>query len=113
MQDLPQRIARLRRPDLLARAARFGVDDYCRDRHLSGLLGSARLPRPGPALIQLLQLEEEMNSAREARAGSYRPARHVDLLIAILGEARLLPKAAATAPTPALSRSLAPALAAR
>jgi len=34
MLDLQTRLATLERPHLLARAARFGVDDYKRDTHL-------------------------------------------------------------------------------
>ncbi|MDP5086987.1 MAG: DUF6477 family protein [Yoonia sp.] len=90
MLDLHTRIAQLKRPNLLARAARFGVDDYRRTVHLRRLLGSDPLPRHGAALMQLLDREAEMNALRLARSGSYSPAIHVEILIAILGEARLL-----------------------
>jgi len=90
MLDLHTRIATLKRPSLLARAARFGVDDYRRDIHLRRILGHENLPRSGPALVQLLDVEAVMNSQRQTDDASYRPARHIEILIAILGEAQLL-----------------------
>ncbi|MGJ8622367.1 MAG: DUF6477 family protein [Yoonia sp.] len=90
MLDLQTRIATLKRPALLARAARFGVDDYRRDIHLRPILKTERLPRHAAALMQLLELEAEQESTRKGRAGDYRPARHVAVLIAILGEAQLM-----------------------
>ncbi|WP_400088222.1 DUF6477 family protein [Yoonia sp. R78084] len=90
MLDLHTRIATLKRPALLARAARFGVDDYRREVHLRRILGRDSLPRSGPALMQLLDVEAVMDMQRKDNAASYRPARHVEVLIAILGEAHLL-----------------------
>ena len=90
MLDITTRIATLTRPSLLARAARFGVDDYRRNVHLGRILQSDTLPRHGQALVQLLEKEAEMNDARERDAASYRTALHVNVLIAILGEAYLM-----------------------
>lgn len=90
MLDLQTRIAPLQRPTLLARAAHFGVDDYRRDVHLRRILGSERLPRHGAALMQLLDREAELDALRHAKTGDYRPAQHVEVLIAILGEAQLM-----------------------
>ncbi|EBA10991.1 DUF6477 family protein [Roseobacter sp. CCS2] len=95
MLDLHTRIATLQRPTLLARAARFGVDDYRRHVHLRRILHSDALPRHGKAIMQLLDIEAEMNGLRLDDAAHYRPARHVEVLIAILGEAQLM---RATAP---------------
>ncbi len=72
MLDLQTRIATLKRPPLLARAARFGVDDYRRDLHLRRILGCERLPKHGSALMQLLDREAEMDAARIAKSGDYR-----------------------------------------
>lgn len=90
MLDVHTRIATLKRPPLLARAARFGVDDYRRDVHLRRLLPGDALPRHGQAIMQLLDLEAELDQQRITHTGSYSPARHVDALIAILGEAQLM-----------------------
>jgi hypothetical protein len=90
MLDLHTRIATLERPALLARATRFGVDDYRREVHLRRIIGRESLPRSGAALMQLLDIEVEIDAQRKDNAASYRPARHVEVLIAILGEAHLL-----------------------
>ncbi len=90
MLDLQTRIAQLKRPQLLARAARFGVDDYRRSVHLRRILGTEQLPKHGAALMQLLDREAELDALRIARTGEYRPAQHVEVLIAILGEAQLM-----------------------
>lgn len=95
MLDLETRLRTLKRPTLLARAARFGIDDYRREVHLPRILRSDALPRHGQALIALLEIEEEMNAQRLARSGEYRLAQHVAILIALAGEARLM-RASAT-----------------
>lgn len=95
MLDLHTRIATLTRPTLLARAARFGVDDYRRSIHLRRILQCDALPRHGHAIMQLLDIEAEIDALRTDQSANYRPARHVDVLIAILGEAQLM---RATAP---------------
>ena len=96
MIDIHTRLATLKRPRLLARAARFGVDDYRRDVHLRRILQSDGLPRTADALMQLFDIEAEMNAARLARSGNYAPSRHVEVLIAIAGEARDLQAARPT-----------------
>lgn len=90
MLDLQTRIATLKRPALLARAARFGVDEYRREVHLRRILGTEHLPRHAAALVQLLDREAEHNAMRKGHDGHYRPARHVEILIAIMGEAQLM-----------------------
>lgn len=97
MLDLQTRIATLKRPTLLARAARFGVDNYRRSVHLRRILQTEVLPRHGDALMQLFDIEAAMNAARQERAASYRPSHHVEVLIALMGEAQLL---RATSPLP-------------
>lgn len=95
MLDLYTRIATLKRPPLLARAARFGVDDYRRGTHLRRILRCDTLPRHGQAIVKLLDIESEMDTLRRSNSAGYRPAHHVEVLIAISGEARLM---RATAP---------------
>ena len=90
MLDIETRLATLKRPSLLARAAQFGVDDYRREVHLPRLLEVATLPRPAAALMALFSKEAEMEAWRKENAGLYRPARHVELLIAIMGEAQVM-----------------------
>lgn len=90
MIDLMTRIRQLQRPALLARAARFGSDDYRREAQLPRLLHCETLPRPAAAIMALLELEAEVNRGRITHRARYSPARHVALLTAIAGEARLL-----------------------
>ncbi len=90
MKDLQAMISGLRRPKLLVRAARFGVDEYNRSRHLGRILRSEALPRTGPAILRLLEIEAGLEDRRVAGAADYSVARHVEVLIALMGEARIL-----------------------
>jgi hypothetical protein len=90
MQDLLGMIAALARPQLLVRAARFGVDDYRRDLALPRLLGGTAPAKSGAAVIRLLEIEANLEDRRKVRAADYVVATHVSVLIALMGEARLL-----------------------
>lgn len=90
MQDLLTMLAKLHRPRLLMRAARIGAEAYHRDSHLPRLLGFGVLPRHGTALLKLLEIEAELNAQRKASDAGYSLVRHVDVLIAMVGEARFL-----------------------
>ncbi len=90
MLDLHSRLRRLTRPALLTRAARMGVDHYRRDWQLPRLLNRADVPRPAEAVMRLLMLEEELNTARQTRAAEYSFDKHIDVLIALMCEARTL-----------------------
>ena len=95
MLDLSTRAAAMRRPALLVRAARFGLDTYNREASLPRLLRSAAAPGPGPALAALLEIEQNLDDARTARSAGYTHARHVAVLTAIMAEARTLRAASA------------------
>lgn len=90
MQDLMTMLSTLRRPRLLIRAARHGVQEYNRDRHLQRLLGYGSLPRPAAALLRLVEIERELDEQRRSDDAAYSVVRHLDLLIAMMGEAQLL-----------------------
>ncbi|MEJ6398219.1 DUF6477 family protein [Yoonia sp. 208BN28-4] len=90
MLDLLSQVATLKRPKLLVRAARFGIDDYQRDRHLRRVLKSESICHSGPALLRLMEIEREHNDLRVADDGSYLISEHVNVLVAIMGEAQLL-----------------------
>lgn len=90
MQDVLSMLHALRRPALLMRAARIGAEDYQRANHLPRLLGYGVLPRHGAALMKLMELEAELNDQRMTGNTSYNLIKHVDILIAMLGEARVL-----------------------
>ena len=99
MQDIHSLLAAMHRPRLLMRAARIGAQDYRRAGHLPRLLGYGTLPRHGPALMRLIDIEGELERQRASNEASYSLISHVDVLIAILGEARAL-RDAQTTPQP-------------
>lgn len=82
----------LRRPRLLIRAARFGLKDYNRDRDLRRLVHTEELPTPSNAIPTLIAEESRLETNRRARDAAYSPARHVELLVALIAEIRLVPR---------------------
>jgi hypothetical protein len=92
MTDFRTLLADLRRPRLLIRAARFGVADYRRDRDLRRLINASPRATPEAALPQLFSAEEQLEETRRAGDAAYSVSRHIELLIAMIAEARLLPR---------------------
>lgn len=90
MQDLIGLLAALRRPRLLIRAARIGAGNYRREAHLPPVLACASLPPSGAAMIRLLEIEADHDEARKRGDTAYSVLRHVTVLIALMGEARLV-----------------------
>lgn len=90
MQDINSMIASLKRPMLLVTAARLGLADYRRRPVLSRLLGQAEPPRPAEAAMALMDLERSHDIRRKSGDPAYSPLRHLDVLIALMGEARQL-----------------------
>jgi len=90
MRNVQTTLESLRRPPLLIRAARIGLARYDRDRQLPRHLGHAAPPQADQALERLLEIEADIEADRLAHATGYLAARHVEILIAILGEARRL-----------------------
>lgn len=82
----------LKRPKLLIRAARLGMADYRRDRDLKRLTRFNRLPTPVRAMETLLALETHMDQSRRTGEGGYNISRHVEILSALMAEARLIPR---------------------
>ena len=99
MQDLFGMVGALKRPRLLVSAARFGLEDYVRDRHLPRILRNATVPRTGKAILRLMELEQVLDEKRRTSAADYSIARHVEVLIAIMGETRLLRLSRDSAPS--------------
>ena len=90
MTDYASLVAALRRPRLLVRAARFGMLDYDR-RRLARLLPDPA-ERMGARLLQgLLEAETEAERRRRGDCATYSEARHVELLSALMAEARTRP----------------------
>ncbi|MEL6887468.1 MAG: DUF6477 family protein [Pseudomonadota bacterium] len=90
MQDVLTMLQCLHRPRLLMRAARIGAEDYRRAAHLPRLLGYGNLPRHTQALMRLIEIESELNAQRLEDESAYNLLRHIDILIAIVGEARIM-----------------------
>ncbi|MEF3047760.1 DUF6477 family protein [Pseudotabrizicola sp. L79] len=93
MTNHPSALAHLRRPRLLVRAARFGVADYRRDRDLRRLIG--RSARPEDAVSLLLDAEGQMEENRKKGEATYSVAQHIEVLIALVAEARMIKPAVA------------------
>lgn len=92
MTDLLTLVSDLRRPRILIRAARAGVTGYNRNRDLKRLMRVGAPPAPERALTALIAEEAELEETRKAGAASYSFTRHIELLIAMIGEAQLLPR---------------------
>lgn len=90
MTDPLSLLTALRRPRLLIRAARFGLQDYRRDRDLVRLLRCADPVPPRQSLGALLEQEEHLEQTRMAGDATYSIARHIEVLIALMAEARLI-----------------------
>jgi hypothetical protein len=90
MDELLKHLDTLRRPRLLIRAARIGLQEYCREGHLRRLLPGTEPGRGAATLRALIEMEAALDAQRRAGAACYSACRHVDVLIAMMGEARLL-----------------------
>lgn len=80
----------IRRPRLLIRTARIGMADYRRNAQLNRLLGTSSLPANGAALDRLIEIEQDLEQRRTTCAASYSVSRHIEVLVAMMGEAQLL-----------------------
>ncbi len=90
MSDFRKRLTEMRRPALLMRAARLGMADYHRGRWLKRIVRGETTPET--AIRRLFTVEEELEQTRLRGDASYSIARHIDVLIALLAEANLLPR---------------------
>ncbi|EDM31024.1 hypothetical protein RTM1035_07353 [Roseovarius sp. TM1035] len=72
----------------MIRAARIGLQDYRREVHLRRLLRDGPLPQSPTALVRLLETEAALDQERRLASTGYSPARHVEVLIAMMAEAR-------------------------
>lgn len=83
------RLAQLSRPRLLVRAARLGLAEFNRERALRRMMGAEAVPAPGHAFENLFDREAAMDEARRVFGAAYSPARHVELLAALIHEAQI------------------------
>ncbi len=90
MHDHTMLLSDLKRPRTLIRAARIGLADYRREIHLNRFITAIPLPTVNDATEQLLELEDRTNAQRLNDDMTYSVKQHVEILIALMGEARLL-----------------------
>jgi hypothetical protein len=90
MCNLTDSLTRLRRPRLLLEAAGEGLALYERRRDLRRMLRVAIPATPGRALDLLLPIEAALEERRQTGDSNYAITRHVDVLTAVLAEARSL-----------------------
>ena len=88
MCQISQDLAALRRPGLLVDAAKYGTESYERRRDLRRMLRVAIPASPRAALEKLLPIEAALEKRRKVADKTYSFARHVDILVALLAEAR-------------------------
>lgn len=92
MTDINTVLASLRRPSLLIRAARFGLTDYNRTRDLKRVMGTSTGLAPARVIDGLIEKEAHFEATRKKGDAGYSVARHIEVLIALMAEARLLPR---------------------
>lgn len=80
----------LRRPRLLIRAARHGVAEYDRETTLNRLIEPTSCKSSNDVLAALLEAEEQAETNRREKGATYSITHHIELLIALMGEARHL-----------------------
>lgn len=97
MCHITAELAALRRPGLLVDAANHGTVRYDRRRDLRRMLRAAIPASPQAALETLLPIEAALENRRVTADKNYSFARHVDILVALLAEARSLGKLTAVA----------------
>jgi plasmid stability protein len=93
MSALTETLATIRRPRLLVRAARHGLEEYNRNRDLRRILRGESLPAPSDALPRLMDMEAAHEQTRKRGDASYSIARHLEILIALMAESRLVGRA--------------------
>lgn len=90
MTDLISRLSALHRPRILIRAARIGARAYSRNRHLPRLLGYGNMPKVPIAVTRLFEQEQMLDQRRRHNDPGYSLTGHINVLIALMGEAQLL-----------------------
>ncbi len=91
MIDILSTLETIRRPRLLMQAARLGMGAYRRDRDLRRLIGPDS--NAEQVIARLISEEEKIEETRRAGVAHYSPARHVEILSALIAEAHRLPRA--------------------
>lgn len=88
MCKITAELDRMHRPRLLVEAAVQGTSQYRRRRDLRRMLRIAIPASPRAALEKLLPIEAALEERRRAVDKNYSYPRHVDILVALVAEAR-------------------------
>lgn len=83
----------LQRPQMMAEAARLCAARYIRARDLPGAVPGLLAGQPEAILPRLLEAEQRCEEERLTGDAAYRPARHLQILAALLAEAGPLQEA--------------------
>lgn len=89
--------ATMLRPQLLVRTAKIGARLYIRQRDLPGAVPGLLAQPEHRILPQLIEAELKNERERRSKMASYRPARHLQILSALLAEAAAQAKASGSA----------------
>ena len=89
--DFRALLSDLRRPQMLIRAARLGLSEYRRERDLKRLIDGETAP--DRSVPRLLTEEERLEATRQSGDAAYSVARHIEVMIALMAEVSLLPRA--------------------
>ncbi len=92
MTNLKNALESIHRPKTLMRAAKSALGNYDRSTGLQRLLGKSDKIRPEDALRELLPLEQDCETRRQTGRIAYSVARHLEVMVAIIAEASLLPE---------------------
>ena len=92
MTETSDMLDAIRRPRILIRAAKIGLEWYQRERDLTKVIHAMTPPAPERAVKRLVAAERELEEFRVTGQANYDVRRHIAVLTALLGEVRLLPK---------------------
>ena len=88
--NTPQQLLQsLNRPQLLVRAARVWLPEFNRERSMRRIFPGMVPPSPGRGFDVLLEQEQAIDAIRREGSASYSAARHIEVLVALIVEARL------------------------
>ncbi len=86
---LIEEIFPMARPRILVTTAQFGSKRYHRSRDLPGAVPGLLAEPDDKILPRLAEAEARCEADRRAKSAAYRPARHVQVLAALLAETRI------------------------
>lgn len=89
MSNFIDTLSKMARPKLLVRAAKYGTADYNRTRDLKRLIGDAGSPGEARVVNTLIEKEATLEATRKAGSHEYSFSNHINVLVALIEEARL------------------------